>query len=95
MFILKDESEYMGFAFGNICSGLESGGNYFWINELYIDESYRAKSLATKLLQFIEKWCENSSIKYIACVTGGVTNEKAKRLYKKNEYDLNEIVCVD
>ena len=95
LFIITDQSNnYAGFAFGNICSGLESGGDYFWINELYVDDKFRGKHYATTLLEFIENWCENNRIGYIACVTG-LTNEKAKSLYRKNEYDLNELIWVD
>ena len=84
----------VGFAFGNVGSGLESGGDYFWINELYIEENNRKKGFASKILMFIETWAKERNIKHIACITGD-NNENAKRLYKKNKYEISSVVWVD
>ena len=96
IFFLKanDEKEYCGFAFCNISSGLESGADYLWINELYVEPEYRGIGVSSEIMCFIENWARENGIKYIATVTGK-TNETAMNFYKKTGYELGEIVWVD
>jgi GNAT superfamily N-acetyltransferase len=35
--------EPAGFAFFNVGSGLESGGDYIWLNEIHVSESFRGQ----------------------------------------------------
>jgi len=84
----------IAFAFGNSCSGLESGGNYYWLNELFVDQSFRRRGYGKKLLSFIEDWLISREINYIACVTGEI-NKAAQLLYEDNNYELSKIVWVD
>lgn len=82
------------FAFGNTGVGFESGGGYFWLNELYVDISCRRLGYAGALLSFIEKWCKRKGINYIACITGKA-NVTAQNMYQKNGYDLSTVVWAD
>ena len=91
---LSDSNITQGFAFGNVCSGLETGADYFWINELYIDSSFRKKNIASELLSFIENWAEENQIKYVACSTA-CKNIPAHCLYKKNGFSVNQTMWVD
>jgi GNAT superfamily N-acetyltransferase len=93
-FIYQINNEIIGFAFGNVGSGLESGGDYFWINELYIEEKSRNQGIASKILLFIEEWAKENKIKHIACITGN-KNIKAQGLYKKNKYEVSSVVWID
>jgi len=89
-----DGEEPIAFAFGNICAGLETGAHYFWLNELYVSESYRNRGIASDLLNYIERWAQQNNIKYFACVTG-VENVPAQKLYEKNGYAVNHTMWVD
>ena len=91
---INEDGNYCAFAFGNTCSGLESGADYFWINELYVEPEYRGKKIATEIMTYIEDWSKRNGIKYIATMTGE-SNEKAKGLYEKLGYDLSCPVWVD
>jgi ribosomal protein S18 acetylase RimI-like enzyme len=82
------------FAFANISSGLESGGDYLWVNELFVDPDYRNKGQATKLLTAIEAFAKEVNIKYIALSTSS-ENEKALTLYKKQGYEVDQTMWVD
>ena len=90
----SDEGNPGAFAFSNICSGLEAGSDYLWINELFVDSEYRNMNTATEMIKFIEKWANKRHIKYIACTTG-LTNEPAQNLYKKNTFELHKTIWVD
>ena len=54
----NDAKDYCGFAFCNISSGLESGADYIWINELYVEPEYRRKGVASEIMGFIESWAK-------------------------------------
>lgn len=93
-FLYRNEYSIKAFAYGNICAGLESGADYFWINELYISENFRNKHIASKILSFIEDWAKSEDIKYVACITG-LKNAPAQKLYQKNGFGLEKAIWVD
>jgi ribosomal protein S18 acetylase RimI-like enzyme len=84
----------VAFAFGNLGVGFEAGGDYFWLNELYVDINCRRQGCAGEMLSFIEKWLKDKEINYIACVTGR-ENAAAQNMYKNNGFDLNAVIWVD
>ena len=95
LFLWYSELNEIGaFVFSNICAGLETGADYWWINELFVDDVFRKRNVASEMIQFIEKWTKKNQIKYIACTTG-LTNEPAQKLYKKNGFDLHKTMWVD
>lgn len=96
VFFLKitKDNKLAGFAFANICSGLDSGADYLWLNELFVEEKFREQGIATKLLKFIEAYSKENNIKYFACSTG-TGNAAAQSLYKKNGFNAENIVWCD
>lgn len=94
VFVGYDENVPVAFAFGNIGVGLQSGGDYFWLNELYVEADYRRQGYATVLLARVGKWLKEKGIHYIACVTGR-QNTSAQRLYQKNGFETEELVWVE
>lgn len=94
IFLLCEDDVYKGFAFANIASGLESGGDYLWINEIFIDDDFRNKGLASKIMYRIEEWSKESDIGYIACSTG-MANIRAVNLYKNKGYSVEPTLWVD
>ena len=91
---INENKEYVGFVFGNIGSGLESGAEYLWINELYVEKEYRRKNIATEIFNFVEKWAKENGIKYIATMTSKM-NKGAIKFYKNIGYKLSDIKWVD
>ncbi len=81
------------FVFSNICAGLETGSDYLWINELFVDNEFRKKDIATAMIQFIENWAKEKQIKYIACTTG-LTNKPAQNFYIKNGFEKHKTMWV-
>lgn len=84
----------VGFAFGNRAVGLESGGPYLWLNELYVDPDYRGRGIASALLAAAERWIRDQGGRYAACVTGR-DNEPALRLYRNTGYSVSPVLWVD
>lgn len=95
LFLWEDWKMRTGaFVFANICSGLESGGDYLWINELYVDDSFRRRGIASEMLKFIDGWARANDLVYIACSTG-LKNRAARELYSRNGFEEGETVWID
>lgn len=60
----------------------EVGGSIIWIEQLYIDEAFRKKGIATDFLTFLEKEFSPDRIR----LEVEEDNEKAISLYKRNGY---------
>jgi GNAT superfamily N-acetyltransferase len=82
------------FAFGNVGSGLETGSDYLWLNELHVDHPFRRRGLASRMLEFVRDWADETGISYMACVTG-MKNMPAQALYEANGFDLSPVMWVD
>jgi len=94
-FVAYEEDETAaGFAYGNVCSGMENGGDYLWLNELYVSPECRNQGLGSDLLSFVQAWAKANGCVYVAMVTHP-TNERAQDLYRSNGFELEQLVWVD
>lgn len=84
------DGKLRGFAFGNMGRGLETGGNYLWLNELFVAPKYRRMGIASSLLDHIEQWAVKEGCKSIALVTG-MNNRAAASLYRNSGFSVSEI----
>lgn len=83
LLVISDNSHVIGFAFFNICIGMESSGKYLWLNEMHIHENYRAKGYGGILIDAIKKWCEENQIIKIMGITDE-NDERTKNFYIKH-----------
>ena len=90
----EDDGLAIGFAYGNICSGLETRGDYFWLNELYVELESRNHGLGSDLLEYVQAWAKAHGCVYLAMVTHP-KNKKAQALYRDMGFELEELVWVD
>lgn len=60
----------------------EVGGSIIWIEQLYINDGFRGKGIATEFLSFLEKEFSPDRIR----LEVEEDNEKAISLYKRNGY---------
>ncbi len=90
----EEDGSAMGFAYGNICCGLETRGDYFWLNELYVSKECRKQGLGSELLEYVQTWSKAQGCLYVAMVTHP-TNAKAQDLYRDMDFELESLVWVD
>jgi ribosomal protein S18 acetylase RimI-like enzyme len=90
----EQEDTAVGFAYGNICSGMENKGDYLWLNELYVSPECRNQGLGSDLLSFVQTWAKEKGCVYFAMVTHPA-NERAQDLYRSNGFELETLVWVD
>jgi GNAT superfamily N-acetyltransferase len=83
LFILTDSAsgQPAGFAFGNVASGIETCGEYFWLNELHVAEAHRGRGGGRALMEHVLDWCRVSRIKAVYGVCAP-DNTKAAAFYR-------------
>lgn len=81
-YVFSFDKEDAGYALLSKSFCPEVGGSIIWIEQLYINESFRGKGIAKKFLQFIESEFGADRIR----LEVEEDNEGAISLYKKNGY---------
>ena len=89
-FFAKLDESPIGVAFVNIGSGIESGGDYLWINEIQISPQYRGKGFGSKLLNHILQWSQKNCMKSILCVAD-VSNIASQSLFRSEGFEVEDI----
>ena len=90
----NDIHKAIGFAFGNVCSGIETHGDYFWLNELFVPKEQRNHGLGSFLLDFVKQYGKDQGYGYIAMVTHP-KNQNAQAFYKRQGFELENLIWVD
>lgn len=84
----------IAFAFGNLGTGLASGGQYFWLNEIHVDAAYRGLGYGALLLNGVESWLKERRIFTMAGVTG-LDNKPAQGLFKNQGFEQEALIWVE
>ncbi len=92
LLVLK-EVEIVGFAFFNIGFGLETGGEYLWLNELHIIKEHRSKGYGAMIMNHLSGYCEENKIKKILGLVS--KNNQAMDYYMKHSFTLKDYYLFD
>ncbi len=92
--VCYEKEEPIGFVFGNICSGIESEGDYFWMNEIHVKEDQRKKDVAKKMIRYLEIILKEEKMKCILGVTGK-QNEAGQKVFIKLGFDEESVILID
>lgn len=60
-----DENKPIGLCFFNVCIGIQSGGKYIWLNEIFVTQKHRNAGVAKALLDSVEKFAIKNKCVYI------------------------------
>lgn len=92
--IITESRKSIGVCFFNICAGVQSGGNYIWINEIYVESEYRGQGYGTAMLEYVEELGNKYNCKYIAAQTGR-SNKSSQKLFAKSGFGGTSVVWMD
>lgn len=88
IFAVEEDNQIIALAFFNIGISIERGGQYIWLNDLYVHKEFRQRGIAKKLLLHIVFWAEKNNLIGIELETG-INNIATKRLYNSlGFYDI-------
>jgi len=75
LMVINDNGYPLGFVFFNVSIGMESAGQYVWLNEMHVHSEYRGKGYGSLLFEGLKKWCQNHGVVRIM----GMADETEKR----------------
>ena len=92
LFIASDPAsgEPVGFAFGSVSPSLESGGDYFWMNELHVAEDHRGRGVGRAVVERIFDWCRAEGIRAVYGVCAP-DNPRAAAFYGRTGFTTEGI----
>ena len=93
-FLAKQNENPIGLAFINICCGIESGGDYIWINEIEILPQYRSKGFGTELLNHVVNWSKSKNIKSISSMTG-IKNNVSQSMFASAGFEIEDVKWIE
>ena len=89
LMVLSDSGHIIGFAFYNVCIGMESAGKYLWLNEMHIHKDYRNQGFGKILYDKLIEWCKENNILRLM----GIADEKEDRtisFYRKQGAEITK-----
>ena len=84
----------IGVCFVNICSGIEAGGDYIWINEIHTCADRRSQGVGQALVTNLVEWGRKHNCRYIAGITSK-GNRAARGLFANLGFNDSEIIWLD
>lgn len=78
--------DLVGFALLNVCFGLESGGEYLWLNELHVREGYRGNGIGAAILEHLKAFSAAGGYAKIL----GLCGEDLRRFYEREGFAVEE-----
>lgn len=87
LLVISENSHVIGFAFFNICIGMESAGKYVWLNEMHIHKNYRSRGFGKILFEELKKWCEENEILRIMAMMDE-SEVRTKKFYEAMNFDI-------
>ena len=95
LLVISEHGSIVGFAFFNICVGMESAGKYLWLNEMHVHKDYRSRGIGTLLFDEIRKWCKENQVVRLMGIADQ-SEVRTKNFYKIQgaEINLQEIISV-
>ncbi len=93
--VMLDQNEkIIGLCVFNVCCGIQSGGDYIWINEIHIEKKERRKGYGEVLLEFVIDWAKTNQCKYVAAQTWP-ENIASQGLFEKAGYNKSCVIWLD
>lgn len=90
----KAGGELIGVCFANRCCGIESGGDYLWINEMFIHADYRSQGMGARALELVTEWAAAQGCRRAVAWTGK-SNTISQRLFGSAGFAMHEVVALD
>jgi len=94
LIILNEANKQVGFTYFNEGTGYSCGGNYIWMNGIYITPKEQQKGFGLTLLKYVEDWARVRDYNLLVC-SRHVNNEKSKKLFAKANFEQTENISID
>ncbi len=94
LFALVEKDRALAVSLVNMACGVESGGKYLWLNEIYVPPEARRKGLGKQMATHIIEWARKNDCRYMAGITWEA-NSASQGLFKKCGFDVEQVLWLD
>jgi len=91
---LDSRNKVVGMTYFNMGTGYSCGGDYLWLNSIYIKPEDQQKGYGSSFLNYIEKLAKQKGVKLFVS-SRDVDNEKSKKLFDKSGFEQTENVSIN
>jgi len=91
---LDNEEKAVCMTYFNEGTGYSCGGDYVWMNGIYVKPEEQQKGYGSTLLKHVENWATQKDFKLFVS-SRHVHNEKSKKLFEKNGFEQSDNISID
>ena len=91
---ITKEKKMAGMTYFNVGTGYSCGGDYLWLNSIYIRPEEQKKGYGTMLLNAVEKWAKENKITLFVS-SRDKDNDKSKKLFNRLEFKQSEMIWMN
>ncbi len=92
--LVLEEEEAVGMTYFNEGTGYSCGGNYVWLNSIYVKPEAQKKGYGSALLSYVETWAKGKGVTLFVS-SRDVDNEKSRTLFQKNGFKQSENISMN
>jgi len=87
----KTGNKLIGMTYFNLGTGYSCGGDYLWLNSIYIRPEEQQKGYGSNLLKYVQQWAKENQITLFVS-SRDQENEKSRKLFENAGFKQSEIV---
>jgi len=91
---LDSDEKAVSMTYFNEGTGYSCGGDYIWMNGIYVKTEEQQKGYGSTLLKYVENWATERDFKLFVC-SRHVHNEKSKKLFDKNGFEQSNNISIN
>lgn len=91
---IDDDDKMVGMAYFNEGTGYSCGGDYLWLNSIYIRPEEQKKGYGLAIINYIENWGKARGVRLFVS-SRDIGNEKSKRLFEKGQFEQSENISIN
>lgn len=91
--VVLDEEKPIGLCFFNICTGIQSGGKYIWINEIFVVKEHRKAGIAKEMIDVLEKFAAKNKCVYILAQRD-IGNLLSAKLFESVGFEQSKVIWI-
>jgi len=91
---LDNYEKAVGMTYFNEGTGYSCGGDYIWMNSIYVKPEEQQKGYGSLLLKYVENWATQKGFKLFVC-SRHVHNEKSEKLFAKNGFEQSNNISIE
>jgi GNAT superfamily N-acetyltransferase len=90
---IDEEGLPAGMTYFNRGSGIACGGDYIWINAVYVHESYRKTGCGKALMDAVENHARSTSCTILICCRD-IDNSSSEKLFEKLGFNQEDSILM-